>query len=87
MRIEVNISVSNDDKLGTKAEIKNLNSFRAVEESIKYEIKRQTEILEQGGKNVQETRGWDDVKKKPFLKDLKKNRTTIVIFPNLICHR
>ncbi|PIP24927.1 MAG: Asp-tRNA(Asn)/Glu-tRNA(Gln) amidotransferase GatCAB subunit B, partial [Candidatus Nealsonbacteria bacterium CG23_combo_of_CG06-09_8_20_14_all_36_12] len=43
-------------------EIKNLNSFRAVERGIEYEIKRQAEILEEGGKIIQETRGWNDIK-------------------------
>ena len=60
MRVEVNISVSGDKKLGTKVEIKNLNSFRAVEKGIEYEIKRQTAILEKKGKVIQETRGWLD---------------------------
>jgi len=65
MRVEVNISLlkNSDSALGTKVEIKNLNSFRAVGESIAYEIKRQTEVLEKGEKVIQETRGWDDVKK------------------------
>ncbi len=63
MRVEVNVSLSKEkDKLGTKVEIKNLNSFRAVERAIEYEIKRQTEILDRGEKIVQETRGWDDLK-------------------------
>jgi len=62
MRVEVNISVSADKKLGTKVEIKNLNSFRSVERGIDYEIKRQTELLESGKKIIQETRGWDSVK-------------------------
>ena len=62
MRVEVNISVSGDEKLGIKVEIKNLNSFRTVERGIDYEIKRQTELLESGKKISQETRGWDDVK-------------------------
>jgi len=62
MRVEVNISLSKDKKLGTKVEIKNLNSFRSVEKSIDYEIKRQAEVLESGKGVVQETRGWDDVK-------------------------
>src|SRR3989344_2864600 len=63
MRIEVNISVSQDDRLGVKVEVKNLNSFKAVEEAIKYEVKRQTEILGRGAKIVQETRGWNDEQK------------------------
>ncbi len=63
MRCEVNISlhkVGGDRLSGTKVEIKNLNSFRSVERSIEYEIKRQTEALENGEKIVQETRGWDE---------------------------
>jgi len=70
MRIEVNISLRSENpnsksqipKLGTKVEIKNLNSFRAVERAIDYEIKRQTEILNSGRKVLQETRGWNDLK-------------------------
>jgi len=60
LRVEVNISLSRGRKLGTKVEIKNLNSFRAVEKAIDYEIERQTEILDKGKKVVQETRGWDE---------------------------
>jgi len=63
MRVEANISLGRGSKLGTKVEIKNLNSFRAVEKGIEYEIKRQTEILKSGKKIIQETRGWDGVKK------------------------
>ena len=63
MRVEVNISLSKEKGvLGTKVEIKNLNSFRAVERAIEYEIKRQTELLNRGDKIIQETRGWLDVK-------------------------
>lgn len=58
MRVEANISVGKNNKLGTKVEIKNLNSFRSVERGIDYEIKRQTELLESGEKIIQETRGW-----------------------------
>lgn len=49
-------------ELGTKVEIKNLNSFRAVAGSIDYEIKRQGELLDSGEKIIQETRGWNDQK-------------------------
>lgn len=62
MRFDVNISLAPEgsDKLGTRAEIKNLNSFRSVERAVEYEIKRQTKLLEKGEKVVQETRGWSD---------------------------
>jgi aspartyl-tRNA(Asn)/glutamyl-tRNA(Gln) amidotransferase subunit B len=62
MRCEVNISLSKTAELGTKVEIKNLNSFRVVEKSIEFEVKRQKELLEAGKKVVQETRGWHDTK-------------------------
>jgi aspartyl-tRNA(Asn)/glutamyl-tRNA(Gln) amidotransferase subunit B len=62
MRFDVNVSVSKTEELGTRAEVKNLNSFRAVEAAVSYEIERQTEILESGGTVVQETRGWLDDK-------------------------
>jgi len=60
MRCEVNISLSETEELGTKVEVKNLNSFKAVEKSIEYETKRQKEIIEKGEKVKQETRGWHD---------------------------
>ena len=62
MRVEVNISLSKSSKLGTKVEIKNLNSFRSVEKSIDYEIERQKKILDEGKEVIQETRGWNEVK-------------------------
>lgn len=61
MRVEVNISLSTRrDVLGTKVEIKNLNSFKSVAQGIDYEIKRQTKLLDKGEKIIQETRGWND---------------------------
>ena len=63
MRVEVNISLNKGEKkLGTKVEIKNINSFRSVERGIDFEIKRQTDFLESGKNIIQETRGWDDNK-------------------------
>jgi aspartyl-tRNA(Asn)/glutamyl-tRNA(Gln) amidotransferase subunit B len=63
-RCDVNVSVrrKGSDQLGTKTEIKNLNSFRFVEKAIAYEVSRQVEILEGGGKIVQETHLWDPVR-------------------------
>ncbi len=65
MRCEVNISLhkEGEEKLsGTKAEIKNLNSFRVVEKAVDYEIIRQTELLDKGEAVLQETRGWDEAR-------------------------
>lgn len=62
MRFDVNISVAKKGatELGTRAEVKNLNSFKSVERAAQYEFERQIDILEKGEKVVQETRGWDD---------------------------
>jgi aspartyl-tRNA(Asn)/glutamyl-tRNA(Gln) amidotransferase subunit B len=62
LRVDVNISMmkDTDTELGTRAEIKNINSFNSVKETILYEIKRQEEILSSGGKVIQETRRWVD---------------------------
>ena len=64
MRFDINTSVAPEgsDKLGTKTEVKNLNSFRSVERAVEYEIKRQSKLLEAGEKVKQETRGWNDAK-------------------------
>ena len=61
MRCDINISLrpTGSDQLGTRAEIKNVNSFRFVERAIRHEIERQSDILEDGGKVVQETRLYD----------------------------
>jgi aspartyl-tRNA(Asn)/glutamyl-tRNA(Gln) amidotransferase subunit B len=63
-RCDANVSVRprGQEKLGTRAEIKNLNSFRFVEKAIQYEVARQTELIESGGKVVQETRLYDSDK-------------------------
>jgi aspartyl-tRNA(Asn)/glutamyl-tRNA(Gln) amidotransferase subunit B len=73
MRFDVNVSVSKTDELGTRTETKNINSFKAVEKTVEYEINRQIEELEKGGKIVQETRGWDDAKQKTFTQRTKEN--------------
>ena len=62
MRIEPNISVrpAGSAHFGTRTEVKNLNSFRALERSVEYEIQRQIALLRQGKAVIQETRGWDE---------------------------
>src|SRR3989338_6361547 len=88
MRVEVNISLSQNSnlksqngKLGTKVEIKNLNSFRVVGKAIDFEIKRQEELLEEGGKVVQETRGWNDKKEITFSQREKEEAHDYRYFP------
>lgn len=65
IRVDVNVSLKkeNDDKLGTRVEMKNINSFSTVKEAIEVEIKRQMDILESGGVIEQETRRYDEVNK------------------------
>jgi aspartyl-tRNA(Asn)/glutamyl-tRNA(Gln) amidotransferase subunit B len=82
MRVEANISVSKTEKFGTKTEVKNLNSFKVVEKAIRYEIKRQTAILEKGEKVVQETRGWDDVKGETYSQRIKEDSHDYRYFPD-----
>lgn len=60
MRVDVNLSLSKDDTLGTRTEMKNINSFNNVRLAIESEIKRQTEVLESGGVIEQETRRFDE---------------------------
>jgi len=61
LRCEANVSVRKvGDAFGTKVELKNLNSVRFMQRAIEYEVKRQIELLESGGRVVQETRLWDD---------------------------
>jgi len=83
MRVEANISVAPaESALGTKVEIKNLNSFRAVERAIEFEINRQTAILEKGEKVVQETRGWDENKELTFSQRQKETADDYRYFPD-----
>ena len=91
MRVEANISVSKETpskakesplKLGTKVEVKNLNSFKSVEKAIAYEIERQSKLLQGGGAVVQETRGWDEIKGVTFLQRKKEGSADYRYFPD-----
>lgn len=64
LRCDANISVGKEGKMGTKTELKNMNSFKEIREGLKAEIKRQINLLEKGGEVIQETRLWDPKKKK-----------------------
>lgn len=82
MRVEANISVSDSDTLGTKVEVKNLNSFRSVEAAIEYETKRHIDMLERGEVIKQETRGWDESKGKSYLQRAKESANDYRYFPD-----
>lgn len=82
MRVEANISISSTDELGTKVEVKNLNSFRSVESAIAYEIARQAEVLGRGETVKQETRGWDEVNLKTFSQRSKETAKDYRYFPD-----
>jgi aspartyl-tRNA(Asn)/glutamyl-tRNA(Gln) amidotransferase subunit B len=83
MRFDVNVSVSADrNVLGTRAEIKNLNSFRSVEKASEYEIRRQIEIIERGGVIVQETRGWNEAKQVTLTQRSKEDAHDYRYFPD-----
>ena len=84
MRCEVNLSLYPEgaDRLsGTKVEVKNLNSFKTVERAIDFEIKRQTEILEEGKKVIQETRGWDEARGETVSQRKKESAHDYRYFP------
>ena len=85
MRVELNISISDDqNKLGTKVEVKNINSFRSVERAAEYEIKRMTALWEEGKESeiVQETRGWDEAKQKTVSQRKKEGSADYRYFPD-----
>ena len=84
MRCDVNLSLkpAGATEFGTRTEMKNLNSFKSVSRAIEYEIKRQAEVLDQGGKVVQETRKWDDAKGKNLTMRSKEEAQDYRYFPD-----
>ena len=89
LRIEANLSLRSEisnlkpqiSNLGTKVEIKNLNSFKAARNAIDYEIKRQAKLLESGKKIIQETRGWNESKGETVLQRIKEESHDYRYFP------
>lgn len=84
MRCDCNVSVRKigAEKLGTKVEIKNINSFRFVEKAIEYEIERQIDAIDRGEKIVQETRLWDPDKNRTFTMRTKEDAQDYRYFPD-----
>ena len=80
-KFDLNVSVSTDSTLGTRTELKNLNSFRNAERALNYEIARQIEVLESGGAIEQETRGWNDTKAVTFSQRSKEQANDYRYFP------
>ena len=83
-RCDLNVSVRpvGQEKFGTRCEIKNVNSFRFMEEAMNYEIQRQIEVLEDGGKVIQQTRGYDPDKKTTFKMRDKEDSEEYRYFPD-----
>ena len=84
LRADVNVSIKRKDeeKLGTRTEMKNMNSFKSILRAIEYEVNRQIDILEAGGKIDQETLRWDDVSGKTFSMRDKEDAQDYRYFPD-----
>lgn len=83
MRFDVNVSVAKQgEPLGTRSETKNLNSFKAVERAVEFEINRQIELLEKGERVVQETRGWNEDRQATFSQRSKEDAHDYRYFPD-----
>ena len=83
-RADVNVSVrkKGDSKLGTRTEMKNMNSFRSITRAIEYEVDRQIDVIEEGGEVEQETLRWDDVSGKTFPMRDKEDAQDYRYFPD-----
>jgi aspartyl-tRNA(Asn)/glutamyl-tRNA(Gln) amidotransferase subunit B len=83
MRVEANISVARKGEMSTAyVEIKNLNSFKAMERAVTYEIKRQEEMLKKGEKLIKQTLGWDEAKQATFPQRNKEGSADYRYFPD-----
>ncbi|HRF61100.1 MAG TPA: Asp-tRNA(Asn)/Glu-tRNA(Gln) amidotransferase subunit GatB [Fimbriimonadaceae bacterium] len=84
LRCEPNISVrvAGSEQYGTKTELKNLNSFRSVQLGVQFEVRRQIAVLEQGGRVLQETRGWNEGTETSFLMRTKEEENDYRYFPD-----
>lgn len=84
MRCDCNVSVrkKGETKLGTKVELKNINSFRFIEKAIEYEVQRQIDVIESGEKIVQETRLFDSTKNRTFAMRSKEEAHDYRYFPD-----
>jgi len=84
LRADVNLSVRprGQEKLGTRTEMKNINSFKAIARAIAFESERHIDVLESGGELFQETRRWDDDKGESFAMRSKANATDYRYFPD-----
>ncbi len=84
LRADVNVSVrkKGDTKLGTRTEMKNMNSFRSIVRAIEYEVDRQIDVIEDGGTIEQETLRWDDVSGKTFSMRDKEDAQDYRYFPD-----
>ncbi len=84
IRCDINVSIreKGSDKLGTRVEMKNVNTFSGAVRAIDYEIQRQIDVLEAGGTITQETRRWDDVKLKNFVMRTKEDAQDYRYFPD-----
>ena len=83
LRAEANVSIRphGSDELGVKTELKNINSFRALQRAVDFELRRQAEVLESGGKVVQETRGWSESEQRTFSQRTKEFAQDYRYFP------
>jgi len=83
MRFEANVSMRpcDSEELGTRVEIKNLNSFKAMERAILYELEKQSETLRKGGKVKQQTLGWNDNESRTFSQRTKEEANDYRYFP------